>query len=63
MESVIVADLETYAPGDWIVHRRHGAGQIESLEEKAIGESKSTYCKIRTPTITVWLPAEKMNDV
>jgi len=57
-----VADLETYAPGDWVVHRRHGAGQVEGLEEKAIGEAKSTYCKIRTHTITVWLPAEKMND-
>jgi len=62
MDSVIVADLETYAPGDWVVHRRHGAGKIESLEEKAVGETKSTYCKIRTNTITVWLPAEKMND-
>ena len=62
MDSVIMADLETYGPGDWIVHRRHGAGQVERLEEKAVGETKNTYCKIRTHNVTVWLPVEKMND-
>jgi RNA polymerase-interacting CarD/CdnL/TRCF family regulator len=62
MDSVFMAEVESYSPGDWVVHRRHGAGQIESLEEKTVGEAKSTYCKIRTHTITVWMPAEKMND-
>ena len=58
---MIVPDLNEYAPGDWVVHRRHGPGQIESLEEKVVGETKSTYFKIRTHSVTVWLPAEKMN--
>jgi RNA polymerase-interacting CarD/CdnL/TRCF family regulator len=52
----------TYAPGDWVVHKRHGAGQIESLEEIVVEDTSGVYCKIRTTNVTVWLPEEKMND-
>ncbi|MGD8585420.1 MAG: CarD family transcriptional regulator [Chloroflexota bacterium] len=62
MDGAIVSDMETYAPGDWVVHRRHGAGQIESCEEIVVEDTKSSYCKIRTHSVTVWLPVEKMND-
>lgn len=55
-------DMETYAPGDWVVHRRHGAGQIVSCKEIVVEDTKNSYCKIRTPSVTVWLPVEKMND-
>ena len=58
----IVPEMETFAPGDWVVHRRHGAGQIESCEEIVVDDTKNSYCKIRTPSVTVWLPVEKMND-
>ena len=62
MDSAVVSEQKSYAPGEWVVHRRHGAGQIEGREEKAVGETRSNYCKIRTRTVTVWLPVEKMND-
>ncbi len=62
MDGAIVPDMETYAPGDWVVHRRHGAGQIESCEEIVVEDTKNSYCKIRTHSVTVWLPVEKMND-
>lgn len=62
MDGAIVPEIETYAPGDWVVHRRHGAGQIESCEEIVVEDTKNSYCKIRTPSVTVWLPVEKMNE-
>lgn len=55
-------ELKTYAPGDWVVHRHHGIGKIESTETKNIGDQSNTYCKIRTFNSTIWLPAEKMNE-
>lgn len=55
-------DMTAYCPGEWVVHRLHGAGRIEGLEEKTIGNSPSTYCKIRSQNITYWLPIDKMND-
>jgi RNA polymerase-interacting CarD/CdnL/TRCF family regulator len=57
-----VAQASTYTTGDWVVHLQHGAGRIESLEKKGIGEKSKTYCKIKAHDITIWLPADKMND-
>jgi CarD family transcriptional regulator len=62
MDGAIVSDMETYAPGDWVVHRRHGAGKIESCAELVVEDTKNSYCKIQTHSVTVWLPVEKMND-
>jgi RNA polymerase-interacting CarD/CdnL/TRCF family regulator len=62
MNEIMAPEEVEYLPGDWVVHRQHGLGQVKSLEEKHIGEKTNTYCKIRTPNVTIWLPVEKMND-
>lgn len=62
MGNSTVGEASAYTPGDWVVHLQHGAGRIESLEKKGIGENINTYCKIRAHNVTIWLPAEKMND-
>ncbi len=55
-------DVIIYAPGDWVVHRHHGIGQIESLETKFINEQENSYYKIVMFNSTLWLPVEKVND-
>ncbi len=62
MSEIAAPEVSQYIPGDWVVHRKHGLGQIKSLEEKHIGEKTNTYCKIRTPNVIIWLPIEKMNE-
>jgi RNA polymerase-interacting CarD/CdnL/TRCF family regulator len=62
MSEIKAPEVSEYIPGDWVVHRQHGLGQIKSLEEKHIGEKTNTYCKIRTPSVIIWLPIEKMNE-
>ena len=47
----------TYAPGDWIVHRHYGIGQIKAVETKSIGEQETTYYKIEAHNdSTIWAP-------
>lgn len=62
MEKESAPDSSQYQPGDWVVHRQHGLGEIVGIEKKFIGDSENTYCKIKTPNVIVWLPVEKMND-
>jgi CarD family transcriptional regulator len=42
--------------GDWIVHNRHGLGQITGMDTKELlGERKKFYV-VETESITYWLP-------
>ena len=46
-----------FSPGDWIVHRNYGIGQIQAIETKAIGEQDTTYYKIAAHNdSTIWAP-------
>jgi RNA polymerase-interacting CarD/CdnL/TRCF family regulator len=56
----MTAETQAYLPGDWIVHRQHGVGQIKGNEALQIGGHKNTYCKIQTHNITYWIPLEKL---
>jgi len=47
-----------YKKGDWIVHAYHGVGQIIGLDRKAIDGVKKTYFRVKTKTMTYWLPVE-----
>ena len=49
---------DEYKKGDWIVHAYHGVGQIKGLDTKAIDGVKKTYFRVKTNTITYWLPVE-----
>lgn len=54
--------LKTYAVDDWVVHRHHGIGQIESMKRMNVGEQEKLYCRIDTHGSTIWLPEEKMTS-
>jgi RNA polymerase-interacting CarD/CdnL/TRCF family regulator len=47
-----------YKKGDWIVHAYHGVGQIIGLDRKAIDGVNKTYFRVKTKTMTYWLPVE-----
>ena len=53
---------QAYSPGDWIVHRLRGVGQIEGTEVMDIGGGENTYYRIQTNDSMFWLPQEKLND-
>jgi RNA polymerase-interacting CarD/CdnL/TRCF family regulator len=54
-------ETQAYSPGDWIVHRHHGVGQIKGTEVMHIEGRKNTYCRIQTRDSTIWIPTEKLN--
>ena len=54
--------VQAYNVSDWIVHRHYGVGQIESVEEKSIGDNKNTYYKIQGENSTFWVPLDKSDD-
>jgi CarD family transcriptional regulator len=51
-----------YDSGAWIVHRHHGVGEIECIEEKALGGSTSTYYKVVTADSTLWVPIAEADE-
>lgn len=52
---------QAYSPGDWIVHRHHGVGQIKGTEVLDIGGRKNKYYKIQTRDSMFWMPLKKLN--
>lgn len=47
----------TFSPGDWVVHRNYGIGQIKAIETKTIGEKETTYYKIEAHNNSmIWAP-------
>ena len=48
-----------YNAGDWIVHRHHGVGEIESIEQMAPGGVERTYYKVVTADSTLWVPVDE----
>jgi CarD family transcriptional regulator len=56
-----MATTERLKEGNWIVHQRHGIGQIQGIEQKAISGETVTYYRIETPNSLVWLPVEDLN--
>lgn len=57
----MTTQAELYRPGDWIVHRRHGVGQIQALEVKQISGEETAYYKLKTQNSLVWIPIDKSN--
>ncbi len=56
--------MHTFSPGDWIVHRHYGIGQIKAIETKAIGEEETTYYKIDAHNdSTIWAPVTSEEDL
>ena len=55
-------DTYTYDRGDWVVHLHHGVGEIQEIEEKALGGSATTYYKVVTSNKTLWVPIDKAEN-
>jgi RNA polymerase-interacting CarD/CdnL/TRCF family regulator len=47
-----------YQKGDWIVHAYYGVGQIKGVDKKAIDGVKRKYYRVKTKTMTYWLPVD-----
>jgi len=53
-----------YAPGDWIVHRNFGIGQITAVETKSIGAHDTAYYKIEAHNAsTIWSPVTSGDEL
>ena len=49
--------------GDWIVHSRHGLGQITGMDTKELLGDRKVFYVVKTKAITYWLPvAESGSD-
>ena len=48
-----------YDAGDWIVHRHHGVGEIQGIEQMALGGAERTYYKVITADSTLWVPVRE----
>ena len=42
--------------GDWIVHSRHGLGQITGMDTKELLGDRKVFYVVKTRSITYWLP-------
>lgn len=42
--------------GDWIVHSRHGLGQITGMDTKELLGDHKVFYVVKTKSITYWLP-------
>jgi len=42
--------------GDWIVHNRHGLGQITGMDTKELLGDRKVFYVVKTDSITYWLP-------
>jgi len=51
-----MANKNTFAKGDWIVHVFYGVGQVKGLERKGIAGKDTLYYRIENDSSTFWLP-------
>lgn len=50
-----------FQPGEWIVHRQFGIGQIAGIEEKRISGEQTAYCRLDTTEGTIWVPVSALD--
>jgi CarD family transcriptional regulator len=51
-----------FQPGEWIVHRQFGIGQIAGIEEKRISGEQAAYCRLDTTDGTIWVPVATLDS-
>lgn len=49
--------------GDWVVHNRHGLGQIIGMDTKELLGDRKVFYVVKTESITYWLPIAESNSV
>ena len=52
---------ELYAPGQWIVHRHYGVGQVLGTETKCISGEENDYYRIKTRNSTIWVAIDQLD--
>lgn len=53
---------EKLSPGDWIVHRDYGAGQIEAVETIGVDEDDKLYYRVQGHDMVFWISLEQCDD-
>jgi RNA polymerase-interacting CarD/CdnL/TRCF family regulator len=49
-----------FKPGDWVVHCKHGLGQVKAIEERALnGNEALPYYMVQVADLTIWIPADE----
>ncbi len=56
-----MAAIKQLKEGNWIVHKRHGIGQIQGVEQKNISGEPADYYRVETHNSIVWLPVNDLN--
>jgi len=51
----------TYSKGDWIVHARHGVGQVKGIEKKVLDGEKKVFFRVKTFNGEYWLSVVQTN--
>lgn len=55
-------ETQAFSIGDWVVHNRHGAGQVCGTEVKCISGKQEKYYRIETSNCTFWVPVDQIGD-
>ncbi|MDP2964632.1 MAG: CarD family transcriptional regulator [Pelolinea sp.] len=50
------------AEGDWIVHSRHGLGQITGMDKKELFGDRKVFYIVKTELITYWLSLSEVDS-
>jgi CarD family transcriptional regulator len=53
---------QEYAVGDWIVHNKHGIGQIKGTMVNTISGEETAYLQVETSDSTLWLPVSRLDE-
>lgn len=49
-----------FKSGDWVVHCKHGLGQVKAIEERALnGHTAIPYYMVQVSDLTIWIPADE----
>jgi RNA polymerase-interacting CarD/CdnL/TRCF family regulator len=51
-----------YQPGDWIVHRRYGVGQVKKIEVKPINGEDTECLRVKIKDGFYWLPVGRVDN-
>lgn len=49
-----------FKSGDWVVHCKHGLGQVKAIEQRALnGNTAVPYYMVQVADLTIWIPADE----
>lgn len=48
--------------GEWVVHCKHGLGQVLGIEERLLNGASALYYAVQTADLTIWVPVDEHLD-